>query len=86
MYYNNDGMSPRRIQWRALGTLGLCIIGIGTLLIFGATVLFGSFSQTSMRAVDGEIVHPRFWSVVVFSDWASRVFTITAAVLRISLL
>ncbi|GJC98605.1 hypothetical protein ColKHC_07431 [Colletotrichum higginsianum] len=60
-------------------------MGIGTLLIVGAIVFLGSFWQTSIRAGDGEIVHPQLWSVVVFSDWASRVVTITAAVLRICL-
>ncbi|OBR07271.1 hypothetical protein CH63R_08792 [Colletotrichum higginsianum IMI 349063] len=85
LHHNNDGMSPRRIQWKALGMLGLCIMGIGTLLIVGAIVFLGSFWQTSIRAGDGEIVHPQLWSVVVFSDWASRVVTITAAVLRICL-
>ncbi|GKT44293.1 uncharacterized protein ColSpa_04474 [Colletotrichum spaethianum] len=81
---DNDENS-RRSQWRALGTLGLCIMVFGTLLIAAAVILLGCFWQMSMRARDGEIVHSQIWNRVIFSDWASRFVTITAAVLRVSL-
>ncbi|KAF4876694.1 hypothetical protein CGCSCA1_v003953 [Colletotrichum siamense] len=45
----------------------------------------GFFWAAAIRAIDGEIVHSDFWNLIVFSDWASRVVTITAAVLRICL-
>ncbi|KAF6830585.1 hypothetical protein CPLU01_07275 [Colletotrichum plurivorum] len=74
-----------RGQWRALGVLGLCTLGLGTLLIAGAVVLLGYFWHMSIRAKDGEVAHSQLWNRIVFSNWASRVVTITAALLRVCL-
>ncbi|KAK1950809.1 hypothetical protein LY78DRAFT_622498, partial [Colletotrichum sublineola] len=61
------------------------MLGLGTLLIAGAVVLLSCFWQTSLRARDGEVTHSQLWDRIVFSNWASRVVTITAAVLRVCL-
>ncbi|WYZ43286.1 hypothetical protein EsH8_VI_000985 [Colletotrichum jinshuiense] len=60
-------------------------MSIGSAVITGAVVFLGYFWVGAMRATDGEIVHPQFWNLIVFSDWASRAVTITAAVLRVCL-
>ncbi|KAF6821776.1 hypothetical protein CMUS01_11339 [Colletotrichum musicola] len=39
----------------------------------------------SIRARDGEVAHSQLWNRIVFSNWASRAVTITAALLRVCL-
>ncbi|KAF6810113.1 hypothetical protein CSOJ01_06525 [Colletotrichum sojae] len=83
---HRDGNTPSdRGQWRALGVLGLCTLGLGTLLIAGAVVLLSYFWHMSICARDGEVAHSQLWNHIVFSNWASRVVTITAALLRVCL-
>lgn len=83
--HKDKNTSSNRGQWRAFGVLGLCVLGLGTLLIAAAVVLLSYFWQMSIRARDGEVAHSQLWSRIVFSNWASRVVTITAALLRICL-
>ncbi|KAK2018749.1 hypothetical protein LZ32DRAFT_599017 [Colletotrichum eremochloae] len=83
--HSDKDASSNRGQWRAIGILGLCILGLGTLLIAGAVVLLSYFWQMSIRARDGEVTHSQLWNRIVFSNWASRVVTVTAALLRVCL-
>ncbi|EXF84930.1 hypothetical protein CFIO01_02143 [Colletotrichum fioriniae PJ7] len=78
----NTTQEPSR--WQAIGTFGLCVLGIGTIFIIGAVGFMSFFWQNSMQAKE-VVVKSTLWSQIVFADWASRSITLTAAVLRVCL-
>ncbi|KAK1713923.1 hypothetical protein BDP67DRAFT_590143 [Colletotrichum lupini] len=71
-------------RWRAIGTFGLYVLGIGTVFIIGAVGFMSFFWKTSIQAKE-VVVQNTLWSQIVFADWASRSITLTAAALRVCL-
>ncbi|KAK1491401.1 hypothetical protein CCUS01_03186 [Colletotrichum cuscutae] len=71
-------------RWRAIGTFGLYVLGIGTVFIIGAVGFMSFFWKTSIQAKE-VVVQNTLWSQIVFTDWASRSITLTAAALRVCL-
>ncbi|KAK2034886.1 hypothetical protein LX32DRAFT_305426 [Colletotrichum zoysiae] len=82
---SDKNATPNQSKWKAIGVLGLCILGLGSILVVGAVAFLSYFWQMSIRERDGEVAHSQLWSRTVFSNWASRVVTITAALLRLCL-
>lgn len=68
--------------WHRISKLGLLMIPLGSLLLFGA-IAFLCFSWLEpSKAKAGEKSH-RLWEAIVFRDWITRAVTITAVLIRI---
>ncbi|KAF6817245.1 hypothetical protein CMUS01_12135 [Colletotrichum musicola] len=80
------GSSPTPARWKALGTLGLCILALWTVGALAALGLLTYIWQTSMRARDGEDTGHGLWHIIVRSNWTSITVTLSAAIIRICLL
>lgn len=81
----NGASSPTPARWKALGTLGLCILSLGTVVTLAALGLLTYLWQTSMRARDGQDTGKGLWHLIVSSDWTSITVTLSAAAIRVCL-
>lgn len=76
--------NPPRPFWHKVGTKGLLVVSIGSLLLIGLTLFLCFLWLEAERARKPEQIEPqKLWQEIVLAGWMTRAVTIVAAIIRI---
>ncbi|KAF6813688.1 hypothetical protein CPLU01_14590 [Colletotrichum plurivorum] len=81
----NITSSSTPARWKVFGTLGLCILVLGTVVALAALGLLTYLWQSSLCARDGQDTGSGLWHLIVRSNWTSITVTLSAAAIRVCL-